>query len=291
MVQRMHPTMDLAGCMKPDKADWMANAPVSVVMPCYRCTRTLARAVASVAAQTSLPTEVILVDDGSADGTRALMQELANNYPPDWVKLVLQDQNTGAASARNAGWAVARQAYIAFLDSDDAWHPQKIEIQYAYMQANPDVALCGHGHRLLTKNVLPDWPVASAEAQTINKWALLLSNRFVTPSVMVRRNVAPRFNVTQRHMEDHRLWLEILFSDARVVKLSADLAAIYKDQFGVQGLSAQLWLMERGELANYQSFHRQGFINAFQFAFLALYSALKFVRRLLIYGSYLRWKK
>jgi glycosyltransferase involved in cell wall biosynthesis len=287
----MHPAMELAEYTKPDNADQMTNAPVSVVMPCYRCTRTLARAVASVAAQTSLPTEVILVDDGSADGTRALMQELASNYPPDWIKLVLQDVNTGAASARNAGWAVAREPYIAFLDSDDAWHPKKIEIQHAYMHANPDVALCGHGHRLLPQNGLPDWPVAPTEAQTINKWALLLSNRFVTPSVMVCRDVTPRFNVTQRHMEDHRLWLEILFSGARVVKLDAELAAIYKDQFGVQGLSAQLWLMERGELANYQSFHRQGFINAYQFAFLAIYSALKFVRRLLIYGSYLRWKK
>jgi glycosyltransferase involved in cell wall biosynthesis len=260
-------------------------------MPCYRCTKTLARAVASVAAQTNLPTELVLVDDGSADGTRALMQALAGTYPSGWIKLVLRDENTGAASARNAGWAVARQPYIAFLDSDDSWHPQKIEIQYAYMQANPDVVLCGHAHRLLTKNVLPDWPVAQASAQTIDKWALLLSNRFVTPSVMVCRDVTPRFNVTQRHMEDHRLWLEILFSGARVVKLGAELAAIYKDQFGVQGLSAQLWLMERGELANYRSFHCQGFINAYQFAFLALYSALKFVRRLLIYGSYLRWKK
>lgn len=267
------------------------TTPVSVVMPCYRCTRTLARAVASVAAQTNLPIELVLVDDGSADGTRALMQELANTYPPGWIKLVLRDENTGAASARNVGWAVARQPYIAFLDSDDTWHPQKIELQYAYMQANSHVALCGHGHRLLTKNALPDWPVASVTAQPINKWALLLSNRFVTPSVMVRREVAPRFNLTQRHMEDHRLWLEILFGGARVVKLSAELAAIYKDQFGVQGLSAQLWLMERGELANYQSFYRQGFIKAYQFAALALYSALKFVRRLLIYGSYLRWKK
>lgn len=271
--------------------DGFASVPVSVVMPCYRCTKTLARAVASVAAQTSLPAEVILVDDGSADGTRSLIQELANNYPPGWIKLVLQDQNTGAASARNAGWAIARQPYIAFLDADDAWHPKKIEIQHTYMHANPDVALCGHGHRLLTQNVLPDWTIAPGDAETIGKWALLLSNRFVTPSVMLRRDVAARFNVKQRHMEDHMLWLEIIFSGARVVRLRAELAAIYKEQFGVQGLSAQLWLMERGELGNYRSLYRRGFIKDYQFVGLALYSTLKFVRRLLIYGGYLRWKK
>jgi glycosyltransferase involved in cell wall biosynthesis len=203
----------------------------------------------------------------------------------------LLDQNVGAASARNAGWAVASQPYIAFLDADDAWHPQKVEAQYTYMTANPDVALCGHGHRLLTEDVLPAWTVVPDEAQTIGKWALLLSNRFVTPSVMLKRDVAPRFNVQQRHMEDHLLWLEILFSGARVAKLDAELAAIYKEPFGAQGLSAQLWLMERGELANYQNLYRRGCIRGYQYAGLTLYSVLKFVRRLVIYGGYLRWKK
>ena len=92
-------------------------------------------------------------------------------------------------------------------------------------------------------------------------------------------------------MEDHLLWLEIFFSGSRVVKLGAELAAIYKQPFGVRGLSAQLWRMECGELGNYRLLHRKGFVTAYQFAGLALYSVLKFVRRLLVYGGYLRWKK
>ena len=266
-------------------------APVSVVVPCFRCSRTLARALASIAAQTLLPMEVILIDDGSADDTRSLMQELAKQYPPGWIKLVLQDQNQGAASARNAGWPLASQAFIAFLDSDDAWHPKKMELQYAFMQANPEVALCGHGHRLLSEDTLPNWEVTASTAQTITKWPLLLSNRFVTPSVMVRRTVTQRFKGEQRYMEDHLLWMEIFFSGAQVVKLDAALAAVYKGQFGVKGLSAQLWLMELGELGNYQSIYRKGFVNAYQFAALITYSMLKFARRLLVYGGHLRWKK
>ncbi len=265
--------------------------PVSVVIPCYRCAQTLGRAVASVAAQTSLPMELILIDDASADETRSALHDLPSRYPPGWIKLVLLDHNVGAAGARNAGWAMAAHPYVAFLDADDAWHPQKIELQYAFMVANPNIALCGHGYRLVASNGLPNWRVVPGEATRISKWALLLSNKFVTPSVMLRRDVAQRFNERQRFMEDHLLWLEIFFSGARVVKLPAELAAIYKPAFGSSGLSAEMWLMERGELGNYQHLYDKKFIRRYQFIALVLYSLLKHVRRLFIYWGYLQWKR
>lgn len=266
-------------------------APVSVVIPCYRCARTIERAVASVAAQAQRPAELILVDDASADATRAVLQDLQGRHPPDWIRLVLLDQNVGAASARNAGWAAATQPYVAFLDADDAWHPAKIDIQYAYMRANPDVVLCGHGHRRLEQNVLPDWDVGAGHARQIGKWALMRSNPFVTPSAMLRRDIEPRFVEGQRHMEDHMLWLDIVCRGGRVVKLGNELAAIYKNPFGASGLSAQIWLMERADLGNYRRLCDEKFIKRYQFAALGLYSLLKYARRLLIYGGYLRWKK
>lgn len=265
-------------------------APVSVVIPCFRCGRTIGRALASVMQQSQIPAEVILVDDASGDDTWRVLTELAQ-ADPGWIKLIRLNENQGAASARNAGWAVASQPYIAFLDADDAWHPRKIEIQYTFMSANPDVALCGHGHRLLTHSVLPDWNVVQGDAKQITKWALLLSNRFVTPSTMLRRGLEQRFNEKQRYMEDHLLWLEIFFSGARVVKLSAELVAIYKPAFGASGLSAQFWLMERGELGNYWRLYQKQFIKGYQWLALAAYSVLKFVRRLIVYWGILRWKK
>lgn len=267
------------------------SAPVSVVIPCFRCAATIGRAVASIAQQTRKPAEVILVDDASGDGTLAVLQQLAQSYP-GWLKVLQSDENRGAASARNAGWAAASQPYIAFLDADDAWHPQKIEIQYAYMCAHPEVILCGHRHRLIRQTgALPDWKVGEWKEERIHKWVLLLSNRFVTPSVMVRRDVGHRFVERQRYMEDHMLWLLLVCSGGAVVKLSAELAAIYKRPFGVMGLSAQVWSMERGDLGNYRRLYRAGCINGFQLGLLGLYSALKYLRRLLIYWGYLRWKK
>ena len=264
---------------------------VSVVIPCYRCAGTIERAIASVATQTLRPAEVILVDDASGDGTRMLLQKLSQHYEPGWIKLVFLEKNVGAASARNAGWDLATQTYVAFLDADDAWHPEKIEIQCAYMETHPDVVLSGHGYRCLNPDSLPDWQVTQCGVQPIRKWPLILSNQFVTPSVMLRRDMTHRFVEKQRYMEDHMLWLKIVCDGGRVVKLDAELAAIYKEPFGVAGLSSQVWLMERSDLGNYRRLYQKKCINTIQFAFLVIYSALKYVRRLLMYWSHLRWKK
>lgn len=266
-------------------------ADVSVVIPCFRCAGTIKRAVASIAQQTLMPAEVILVDDCSADGTLAALREIEQAYP-GWVKVLPTDENRGAASARNAGWAASNRTYIAFLDADDAWHPRKIEIQHSYMNNHPEVVLCGHGHRQLGQaDALPDWDVPAWDELKISKWPLLLSNKFVTPSIMIRRDINQRFVDRQRHMEDHMLWLEVVCGGGLAVRLSAELAAIYKRPFGAAGLSAQIWSMERGDLGNYRRLYRVNCINVWQWCALSIYSLLKFVRRLLIYWGKVRWKK
>lgn len=269
----------------------IVKASVSVVIPCFRCARTIERAIASVAAQTQLPAEVILVDDASGDDTRAVLTKLSQQFAPGWIKLVCLDHNLGAGSARNAGWAVASQPFVAFLDADDAWHFRKIEIQYGYMVTHKEVALSGHGFRMLMQGVLPYWPIGVNDVRKISKWAMLLSNRFVTPSVMVKRDIDYRFIERQRYMEDHMLWLRVACSGARVVKLTNELAAVYKNPFGVTGLSSHVWLMERSDLGNFRRLYKDGCINGPQLAFLVLYSLAKHLRRMVIYMGYLKWKK
>jgi glycosyltransferase involved in cell wall biosynthesis len=266
-------------------------AAVSVVIPCFRCASTITRAIASIEQQTQKPAEVILVEDASGDDTLAVLQSLADAHA-GWIKIIALPENQGVANARNIGWAAATQLYIAFLDADDAWHPQKIETQITYMKAHPEVALCGHAHRVAEHcTVLPDWQVQAGGVQSFPKWSWLLSNKFVTPSVMVRRDIYYNFAQNQRYMEDYRLWLELVYSGKIVTKLSAELVAIYKGPFGSGGLSAQLWSMEKGELNDYKHLYIKDYINLLQWLGLSLYSLLKFVRRLIIYWSWLRWKK
>jgi glycosyltransferase involved in cell wall biosynthesis len=260
--------------------------PVTVIIPCYRCSSTIRRAIQSVINQTQKPAEVILVDDASGDETLVVLRELQQQYP-DWIKVIVLADNQGAAFARNVGWTAASQSYLAFLDADDAWHPKKIEIQYGYMNAHPEVILSGHRHRILKQDdYLPDWLIAPViEAVCISKWKLLLSNQFVTPSIMLRSNILQRFFEQQRYMEDHLLWLEIICDGALVVKLPEELAAIYKSSFGVTGLSANIFAMERSELYNYVHLYKIQRIELSGLVFLQAFSLLKFLRRLVIVGA------
>ena len=265
--------------------------PVSVVIPCFCCAKTIIRAIVSVAQQTQKPAEVILVDDGSHDNTLAILQKLAEQYD-GWIKVIALPENQGVANARNAGWAMATQRYIAFLDADDAWHPRKLEIQTAYMNAHPEVILCGHQHKIMECNTrLPDWRIIACQAKHIPKLTWLLSNQFVTPSVMIRRNACQGFQHNQRYMEDYGLWLDFVCSGQVVTKLSVELAATYKNAFGADGLSAELWRMEHGELSDYKHLFNKQYINGLGWTILSVYSLLKFIRRLVIYWGWLRWRR
>jgi glycosyltransferase involved in cell wall biosynthesis len=264
------------------------QAPVSVIIPCYRCTDTLLRAVLSVAQQSHVPAEVILIDDCSADDTPVVMQKIARQYAKGWIRIVLLEKNVGAASARNAGWAIATQPFIAFLDSDDAWHPEKIRLQLDYMQIHPEVVLSGHAHKILPTPDMPSWnldiPGSELNAKSITKWNLLLSNRFVTPSVMLKRDIVQRFEERQRYMEDHMLWLNIVCAGERVERLSWALAAIYKHPYGQGGLSSKWWRMELGDLGNYRRLLVRKYITWVQFFGLAAFSGAKFLWRYVMYN-------
>lgn len=267
--------------------DWHAPeiartvVPVSVVIPCYRCSKTIQRAVESVARQTVRPLELILVDDASGDDSVHRLQAM-EAQSAGWIRLIRLPRNVGAGEARNAGWSRARGVYLAFLDADDAWHPRKLEIQYGFMRANPHCALSAHRHRVVLPGGVPA-DLRSTDGYThISRTALLISNRFITPAVMLRADLPFRFPAGKRHMEDHLLWLWIAFEGHCIVRLNAELAMTFKPSFGQAGLSSHLVAMERGELDNYRRLLRSRKIGLLTFEALALYSIAKFARRCVI---------
>ena len=253
--------------------------PVSVVIPCFRCGLTIRRAMESVLSQTARPFEVILVEDFSQDGTLEVVLELEKQHP-GFVKVVAMERNFGVACARNKGWAVATQPFVAFLDADDSWHAEKLHIQYAYMKTNTRVILCGHlCFELDGINLSPPLPKQWKE-KSIHLTNLVFKNAFSTPTVMLVRDIPFRFQPDKRHAEDFLLWLQIASAGFQIARLELPLAYVHKPFFGKNGLSSELWKMERGELANFFTLYSTGAIGVLVCASAMIFSIFKFIIRI-----------
>lgn len=262
------------------------SVPVSVVIPCYRCADTIERAMASVAAQSTLPEAVILIDDLSGDGTLDALYRVQRHYPPGWITVIAKPENDGPGATRNAGWEAATTPYIAFLDADDSWHPHKLKLQYRVMAADPALALTGHrgGQKALPEGAASDavTPVpATIDAHPVTRGRLLLFNEFITRSVMLRRDLPQRFEPKKKYCEDYLLWMQIVFAGHRAGVLEHTLAYAYKADAGDGGLSQNIWSMEKGELDTYRRIFREQHIGLLTAAPIYAFSLVKFLRRTL----------
>jgi glycosyltransferase involved in cell wall biosynthesis len=124
----------------------MSDAQYSAIIPTYNRARTLPRAFASIAGQTLPPSEIIIVDDGSSDDTPSLVGTFTGLRP----RLITHPKNMGAAAARNTGARAASAPWLAFLDSDDAWMPDKMARQLAALAtAGAQVRGSVTGYRIL----------------------------------------------------------------------------------------------------------------------------------------------
>ena len=262
--------------------DFPADCDVSVVIPCYRCQDTLGRAVESVARQSLRPAEGILVDDASDDGTPALISLLRNRYGPDWIKAVRLPVNRGPAVARNAGWERAEKTYVAFLDADDGWHRDKIRIQFEYMRTHPDIDMTGHRWSRFRETEAESTLPMSYEIRPVLRSRLLISNRLLIGTVMLRRGVAVRFDPSKRYSEDYLFCLQVLYNGYRGEFIDLNLSYMYKDPYGDGGLSRHLWRMELGELDVYRRVYEEGHIPGPLFTGLALWSGIRFARRIVV---------
>jgi len=113
---------------------------VSIVTPAFNASKSIAKTVASVQAQSYSDWEMIIVDDCSTDGTYQLALNLSQH--DERIKVHQLKTNQGAAAARNLAIEQAKSRYIAFLDSDDRWLPKKLETQLGYMENNNAAFVC-----------------------------------------------------------------------------------------------------------------------------------------------------
>ena len=192
----------------------MANPLISCIIPVFNGERYLGEALDSILAQTYRPIEIIVVDDGSTDGTG----ELVARYG-DRIRYFRQN-NEGAPTARNAGLSAARGAFVAFLDSDDLWHPDKLERQMARFEARPELDLCvTHLQRFW----IPELETERQRFQN-HRFAEVLPG-YITQTLLARRNVfdsVGNFN-TSRRVGDPMDWFLRAAEQGMVMELLPDL--------------------------------------------------------------------
>jgi glycosyltransferase involved in cell wall biosynthesis len=129
---------------------------VSVIIPAYNCAGTIRATLDSALSQTLQPDEILVMDDGSTDGTPAVLGSYGRGIT------VVQRPNGGVASARNALCARARGSLLAFLDSDDLWHPRYLEAQFRLFCEHPEASLFFVGHETFREDDAHTWPEFSA---------------------------------------------------------------------------------------------------------------------------------
>jgi glycosyltransferase involved in cell wall biosynthesis len=182
---------------------------VSVVIPTYNYARYVPEAVDSVLAQSFEELEVIVVDDGSTDQTAEILRSFGEQIRN------IRQEHRGLSAARNTGIRAARGQYVAFLDSDDLWLPEKVSLQIARLDAEPEVGLvyCEtllfDDSALATPTLHSDW--ASHPSGRILPW-LVRQNVIPSPTPIVRRELFERvglFDETLSACEDWDMWIRI----------------------------------------------------------------------------------
>ncbi|MGE3508295.1 MAG: glycosyltransferase family 2 protein [Vicinamibacterales bacterium] len=214
----------------------------TAIVPAFNCAAYVGAAIQSILEQTRHVDEIIVVDDGSTDDTSTVAQSFGERVT------YVRTSNQGAAGARNAGLDRARGDFIAFLDADDAWYPEKIAHQLDALTRHPELqaVCCEFGmadesgrivetryikrkYRVFADHRL-DWPAMFPHSEPVPAdsrsgtlyygdayRALFLGNFVNTSSIVLRRTAiekAGRFTVGRRTQEDYEYWLRVAAAGA-----------------------------------------------------------------------------
>jgi glycosyltransferase involved in cell wall biosynthesis len=188
----------------------MSKPEVSVVIPAYNGERFISHAIDSVLAQTYRDFEITVVNDGSRDRTSSVVQRYLNLNNVRY----LEQRNRGVAAARNTGIRASSGRFIAFLDHDDTWYPDKLEKQMAFASNHPEAALI-HGNITLIdgdgNRINPVVPYAT-DASGNCFVELFLGNRIAVPTVLVSRkclDTVGYLDESIQYADDYHLWMRI----------------------------------------------------------------------------------
>ncbi|MEO8255381.1 MAG: glycosyltransferase [Flavobacterium sp.] len=185
----------------------MSSIPkITVLMPVYNCELYIKEAVDSILNQTFSDFEFIIIDDASSDSTVSIIK----TYNDPRIQLIEKPQNSGYTNSLNHGLTIATGEYIARMDGDDISLPERFAKQVRFLDANPDVVLCGSVFTIIGTDIIVTVP----ENNENIKLAMLKDCCIGHPTVMMRKNTLDKFSLiydaTKEPAEDYDLWTRML---------------------------------------------------------------------------------
>jgi teichuronic acid biosynthesis glycosyltransferase TuaG len=194
---------------------------ISIITPSYNASAFIDQTIESVRKQTWVNWELVIVDDCSTDNTRETLKQYAAE--DERIKVFYLKENSGAAIARNVALQQARGRYVAFLDSDDAWKPEKLERQLEFMRRN-DYAFTFTGYELINQEGIPLNKQVSAPVKMT--YHDLLKNTIIgCLTVMIDREKVGSIQMPNlRTRQDLVTWLSILKQGFTAYGLDENLA-------------------------------------------------------------------
>ena len=200
----------------------MSSFLVSIITPVYNSKEYLEASINSVVAQTFKNWEMLIVDDGSNDGSSELLISIANNDKR--IKLIKHNENLGAGIARNNAIKKANGKYIAFLDSDDLWHSEKLQIQINLMEKNKWLfSHTSYGYiSSKGKKIKSTFQVSE---NPVNYYDLLKKTEISCLTAVFNQEAIGKYYMSaHRRKQDYALWLSILNDGIKSYPINIELA-------------------------------------------------------------------
>ena len=184
---------------------------VSIIVPVYRAKEYIANTIDHVRNQTYIDWELILVDDHSCDGTAEEIKRLIGEYDDERIKLIECNENHGAAYARNTGLDSAHGRYIAFLDADDVWYPDRLKTGMDFMSEHPEAGFVFSAYEFGDENGKGTGRIVHVPETLDYKHALSRTVIFTTTTLFDTEKIPPGLiHMPQVKSEDTATWWQIL---------------------------------------------------------------------------------
>jgi len=268
------------------------NEKVSIIMPTFNNMAIIEEIKSKILSLSeNLNFHIIIVDDSSSDGTYSELIDFRNNHKIQNLDIYKNDTNRGPSFSRNIGIKEAKSEYIAFLDSDDDWHPQKIDIQIKMMKEY-NVMLCGTSYKIINnlKELESEKNKDFKNRKNIPyeniKWPkILFISPFPTSSVVIHSSIKNYlFNENIRYSEDYNLWKLITYN-YKAIKILLPLTYTFKHDYISEGnsLSTNLKKMQQGINKSFLSLIKSSKVKISDkpiLFFALLFSQLKYFRRI-----------